>query len=373
LPNGRVTRLGVNVFDPDGELVPPEARNATFVQFNQEQARELGDKLNSKFDSLEVGLERRYANRWSGRVSYTFAHCYDVAAIIVDADPRLDYGRCDRDNIHAFATSGNVDIWKGLGAGLVFRAYSVYPINETIGSDYNGDGTNNDRPDTGIHDLTRPILSSLDSRGVAVRNGIDGEKQVILDGRVQYLHRIQRPSWVLPEIHNDQPGELGNPTGNRNSAQFMQTVVANNPRSAQLGSAVHHVLNVDHLRLLAFLGVGLLTSGRHAAEMWPDGCSAQSFVPRLPTLSRRARLRRPQHAHASSTVRSCSMRHGRLACRTTGKPIDPQGRRTGSRNDAASTWGMSLELRFSPSGWRRRSATRPPFRSRTSISFSTPA
>ena len=66
-------------------------------------------------------------------MSYTLARCHDVGDIVVDSDPRLDYGRCARDNRHAFATSANVDVWKGLGAGMVFRAYSGYPINETTG------------------------------------------------------------------------------------------------------------------------------------------------------------------------------------------------------------------------------------------------
>ena len=105
--NGRVTRLGVNVFDPTGALVPlsnTAARNTTFVQFNQEQTL---PSLNTDFNSLELGLEKRYSNRWSGRVSYTLAHCYDVAAplaiVVSDTNPRLDYGRCARDNRHAFA------------------------------------------------------------------------------------------------------------------------------------------------------------------------------------------------------------------------------------------------------------------------------
>ena len=102
--------------------MPPAARNTTFAQFNQEQTKELGRRSNSDFNSLELGLEKRIRNRWSGRVSYTLSHCYDVASIIVDSNPRLDYGRCDRDNIHAFATSANVDLGKGFGAGFVFRA-----------------------------------------------------------------------------------------------------------------------------------------------------------------------------------------------------------------------------------------------------------
>ena len=131
------------MFDPNGELVPlsnPAARNTTYVQFNQEQTLPA---LNTDFNSLELGLEKRYSNRWSGRVSYTLARCNDVGP----SHRRLGHQStarlrpCDRDNRHAFAASANVDLWKGLGAGLVFRAYSGYPINETTGSDTNGDGT----------------------------------------------------------------------------------------------------------------------------------------------------------------------------------------------------------------------------------------
>jgi hypothetical protein len=236
-PNGRITRPGVNVFDPDGRLVPlsnTAARNTTFLQFNQFQSLAA---LNSDFNSLELGLEKRYSNRWSGRVSYTLARCRDVATIVVDSDPRLDYGRCARDNRHAFAGSGNVDIWKGLAAGMVFRAYSGYPINETTGVDSNGDGVTSDRPQRGVDDLTRPILSALDSRGVAIRNGLDGEKKVILDGRVQYIWRIQRyQAGLFLEVYNlTNHVNFGDPTGARNSTNFMKTIVADNPRTAQLG------------------------------------------------------------------------------------------------------------------------------------------
>ena len=241
---GRVTRLGVDVFDPTGELVPPEARSTTFTQFNQEQTNELGSKLDTDFDSLELELERRMANHWSARVSYTYANCHDVASIIVDSDPRLDYGRCDRDNVHAFAASTNVDLGKGFGMGFVFRRYSGYPINETTGTDVNVDGTTNDRPKAGLNDLAplpsgRPgtIVSELDSRGVAVRNGIDGEPKAILDGRFQYVHRIGRyQAGLFLEIYNlTNHTNFGNPSGARNSVNFLNPIVADNPRTAQIG------------------------------------------------------------------------------------------------------------------------------------------
>jgi len=234
---GRVTRRGVAAFDPNGLLVPAVGRSTTFAQFNQEQTRELGSALNSDFNSLELELEKRMANRWSGRVSYTYAVCHDVANIIVDSNPRLDYGRCDRDNTHAFATSANVDLGHGLGAGMVFRTYSGYPINETTGVDSNGDGTSNDRPIKGVNDLTLPIVSALDSRGVAVRNGISGQRKTILDSRFQYVQRMGRyQAGFFLEVYNlTNHANFGNPTGARNSANFLKTIVTDNPRTAQLG------------------------------------------------------------------------------------------------------------------------------------------
>lgn len=238
---GRVTRLGVSAFDPNGVLVPASARNTTFVQLNQLQTLSA---FNSDFDSMELGLEKRYSNRWAGRVSYTLARCRDVVntplavgALIDDRDPRRDYGYCLRDNRHAFASSANVEIWRGLGAGMVLRTYSGYQINETVGSDVNGDGINNDRPIKGVHDLTRPIVSPLDANGMAVRNGIAGENKVILDARAQYLWRIQRfQAGVFLEVYNlTDHVNYGNPTGNRNSRNFLVPIVTDDPRTAQIG------------------------------------------------------------------------------------------------------------------------------------------
>ena len=73
----------------------------------------------------------------------------------------------------------------GLGAGMVFRTYSGYPINETTGVDSNGDGTSNDRPIKGVNDLTRPILSPR------VNKHVDGEcRQGHLDAQLESRIRI---------------------------------------------------------------------------------------------------------------------------------------------------------------------------------------
>jgi outer membrane receptor protein involved in Fe transport len=239
-PNGRITRLGVDGFDPTGELIPPEARSTNFLRVLQYQSR---DDLNTDYNALELALEKRLSNRWSGRVSYTLARARDVGSITYDTNPRADYGRTSFDNRHALALSGNFTLWAGLGAGFVFRYYSGYPINETIGSDSisfpgtNGDGDNNDRPVQGLNDTTRPILSPVDSNGRAIRNGIHGEKQVLLDGRFHYLWRMQRvETGLFLEIYNlTNQVNYGNPTGNRNSSNFMVRTVAADPRTVQLG------------------------------------------------------------------------------------------------------------------------------------------
>src|SRR5437868_15320393 len=104
---------------------------------------------------------------------------------------------------HAFLQRANASIWKGLGAGMVFRRYSGYPINETNGVDSNGDGTNNDRPVKGRDDLTIPIRSAVDAQGRAVRDGLEGQSKLILDGRLQYIWRIQRyQAGLFLEIYN---------------------------------------------------------------------------------------------------------------------------------------------------------------------------
>ena len=126
----------------------------------------------------------------------------------------------------------------GMSVGAIYRYYSGYPINETIGQDVNGDRDNNDRPVSGVHDATRPIVSELDENGRAVRNGIDGESSKLLDLQVQYIFDMpQRQTLGLFwETYNALNWiNYGNPTGNRNSSRFLVPDEAGPMRSMQLG------------------------------------------------------------------------------------------------------------------------------------------
>ena len=247
LSTGRVGRPGVAVFDPNGELIPSQARGASFNRVLQFQTL---DALNSDYNALEMMLEKRYSDRWSGRFSYTLAKARNVGVtggrsanvskrINDDLNPRRDYSRANFDNRHQVNASVNATLWRGLGAGAVFSYYSGFPINETVGTDVNGDRDNFDRPIAGVDDLTRPIVSPLDSQGQAIRNGIDGENVMLLDLRFQYTLDLPRRSTMglFWEIYNAANRvNFSNPTGNRRSSNFLVPVATSRPpRTMQLG------------------------------------------------------------------------------------------------------------------------------------------
>ena len=68
----------------------------------------------------------------------------------------------------------------------------------------------------------------------------DGEKQVLLDGRFQYIARVSKyQAGLFLELYNLlNTANFGNPTGARNSVNFMKTIVAGQGRTAQLGIRV---------------------------------------------------------------------------------------------------------------------------------------
>jgi hypothetical protein len=249
LANGTIGRPGVSVFDPDGSRIPAQARNANFLRVLEYTTDSV---FNSDYDALELSVDKRFSNRWSGRASYTLSRSRDVAALSAggfgivnkrvndDLNPRRDYGLATFDNRHAFTAGGNWNAWRDFGVGATYRYYSGNPVNETIGIDRNGDrdGANFDRPVKGRDDLTRPIVSEVDSTGTAIRNGIKGSDKMLLDLRLQYVHRIrsERTAGVFWEIYNAlNRANFANPIGARNSADFLRSITADEARSMQIG------------------------------------------------------------------------------------------------------------------------------------------
>ena len=96
----------------------------------------------------------------------------DARRVWLDNDPRADYGRFVSDRPHVVAATGTWNPWRSLSVATVVSAIAGSAINETVGSDINGDGDNNDRPIKGINDLNFAIRSETDSAGRAVINGL---------------------------------------------------------------------------------------------------------------------------------------------------------------------------------------------------------
>jgi hypothetical protein len=241
-PVNRV-RPGVDVFDPDGVLIPAEARGTNFARVLQTVS---SDAFDGDYNSLQVSLVRRTANRWSGRLAYTLQKSNyvgtgnpDARRVWLDNNPRADYGTFVSDRRHVFAASGSVNPWGSLTIASVVSAISGSAINETVGRDVNGDLDNNDRPIQGIDDTLFPIRSPLDSEGRAVINGLTGPASVLVDASIRYQVPLQRGFDSLDlfyDVFNVLNREnLVNPTGNRASPNFMRSTAAQFARQMQFG------------------------------------------------------------------------------------------------------------------------------------------
>ena len=244
-PVNRV-RPGVSVFDPDGVLIPAEARGTNFARVLQTQTNSAFD---GDYNSLQISVVRRQANRWSGRLAYTLQESNyvglgnpDARRVWLDNDPRADYGAFTSDRRHVFAASASVNPWRALTIATVVSAISGSAINETVGRDANGDLDNNDRPIQGIDDTAFPIRSELDSQGRAVINGLRGPESILVDASFRYQIPLGRGFDSLDlfyDVFNVLNREnLVNPTGNRSSANFMISTAAQFPRQMQFGARI---------------------------------------------------------------------------------------------------------------------------------------
>jgi hypothetical protein len=243
-PVNRV-RPGVGGFDPDGELIPPEARGTAYQRVLQVQSR---PEFNGDYNSLQVALVKRMASRWSGRISYTLQKSHyvglgnpDARRVWLDNDIRADYGRFASDRRHVLASTATVNPWKTLNISAVLSAISGSAINETIGRDANGDNdSNNDRPIRGVDDATMPIRSEVDSQGRAVINGLTGPSSFLIDASIRYQIPLGNNNRRGLDLFYDMFNVTNrvnyvNPSGNRASALFMVPTAAQFPRQMQMG------------------------------------------------------------------------------------------------------------------------------------------
>jgi Carboxypeptidase regulatory-like domain/TonB dependent receptor/TonB-dependent Receptor Plug Domain len=253
--NGEVTRRGINAFDPDGTLIPAAARGVNFRRVLQYQTLEA---FNTDYHALELGLVKRFASRWSGRVSYTLARSRDVnvqtgnAFAIWDRrvnddwgvtnghNARADYGLTNLNNTHGFTAGGNWDVGRGLGIGATFVYYTGNPVNELVGDDVNNDLDDFDRPIRGRDDADMPILSELDANGYAIHNTMPGHSDfTTVNLRVQYELPLgaaaQRLGLYWEMFNLTNRNNFGNPQNDRSSDLFGQLDSVGAPRTMQFG------------------------------------------------------------------------------------------------------------------------------------------
>jgi hypothetical protein len=251
-PVNRV-RPGIAVFDPSGVLIPAEARGTRFGRVLQNQSNPAFD---ANYHSLQVGLQKRMANRWSGRVAYTLQKAHyvglgnpDTRVVWLDNDIRADYGVFASNRPHVLSTSATVNVWRSLNITTSISAISGTPINETTGRDENGDGvSNNDRPTQGVNDIAAlptgdpRIRSEVDSQGRAIINGLRGDASVLANMSFRYsipLGGGNRSVDLFFDVFNLTNKEnLSNPSGNRNSSQFLVPNAAGLARQSQFGARV---------------------------------------------------------------------------------------------------------------------------------------
>ena len=188
-------RPGVDVFDPNGELVPFDsgARGVPFRRVFQYQTP--GSVANGDYKAFLLGIRKRFADRWGMRTAYTLQRANRVgrgleATVWLDNDIRADYGRGEADVTHVFTLSGTFHPVGGLSLSALLSAQSGTAENETTGTDDNGDRDRSDRPIPGVTDAGLPIVSEIGANGAAVIQGLDGPSYFGFDFSLRYTFEL---------------------------------------------------------------------------------------------------------------------------------------------------------------------------------------
>jgi Carboxypeptidase regulatory-like domain len=107
----------------------------------------------SEFDGVNFSLEKRYANRWAGRISYATGYArgnseadqthQNMYQLLGDARHDMNYGPLNADRRHNIVFNGRYDVPKtgGLTVSGIFRYMTGSPltlINSAVDADRNG-------------------------------------------------------------------------------------------------------------------------------------------------------------------------------------------------------------------------------------------
>jgi hypothetical protein len=206
------------------------------------------------YDALNLSLERRYANRWSGRVSYSLSKSTGTGENQADrntyqklTDLNLDAfdGPSSVDRRHVLSINGRAEIPKAAGANVsaTLRYMSGAPFsifNSAVDADQNGEL--NDPSPAGVYSgVGTDAMQNVENRGG--RNGAIGPDYFQIDMRAgwrKHLHGEQAVELFLDIFNITNRANFDNPAGDeRLPATFL--VLSNLrggggfPRQAKLG------------------------------------------------------------------------------------------------------------------------------------------
>ena len=191
----------------------------------------------STYNALNLSLEKRYANYWSGRVSYSLSSSRGTAFSQADTntyqfltDLNLDEieGQTDVDRRHILSINGRTEIpkTKGVTVSSTIRYMSGAPFTIFDSNvDVNRNGELNDPSPAATYSGTaQNAMQNVESRGG--RNGATGPDYFQIDVRAGWRGRVvgQRSLEVFLDIFNiTNRANWNNPSGDqRLTATFLQ-------------------------------------------------------------------------------------------------------------------------------------------------------
>ena len=211
--------FNANARRPDGTF--PLLRSGTVITVG-----DYGNRIHS--DQVQLKFERRMANNFSLRTSYTYMKVFQFLETAVDkTNLDADWGPAANDTRHRFVVSSVYRLPFDIQLGTIVTAMSAPPYNITTGVDSNGDRDINERP---IENGT--MIPPFSARG---------DNYFTIDLRTSRSFRLggERRIEVLWEMFNVTNTEnFGGYDGNMRSSFFGQPRFALPPFQGQLGVRV---------------------------------------------------------------------------------------------------------------------------------------
>ena len=163
----------------------------------------------STYNALNLSLEKRYANKWSGRVSYSLSKAQGTGfeqadrntyQVGTDMNLNLYSAVTNADRRHVLSLGGQTEIPKtgGITLSSTMRYMTGAPMtiyDSSIDADRNGELV--DPVPAGTYSGTAPLDAMKDVEYQGGRNGAVGPDYFQLDARAGWRHRIQNKTLEL--------------------------------------------------------------------------------------------------------------------------------------------------------------------------------